>query len=205
MNLRIGILSYHGDVIEHKAALVQASKELCIPIFVVEVRSKKDISNLHALIIPGGESNIMYKLSMRFGIFDDLKKIPCIFGTCAGAIMLSREIEGAEEGQKSLALIDVKSSRNAYGRQSESFETPLETTLGKLTAIFIRAPKLDALGKSIKILSVFNSSAVAIEQETLTTYYLATSFHPELTSTIFHKHFIKKVIEKSSKIAVVSN
>lgn len=198
--LRFGILSYHGDVIEHRKALLEASHELAIKIEIVEVRSLDDLPNLSALIIPGGESNIMYKLAERYGIFEKLKQIPCIFGTCAGAIMLSKEIEGAEEGQKSLSLMDLKSKRNAYGRQSESFETKIQTSLGEITALFIRAPIIQVTSKNARILATFNSNPVAVDQETHSSYFLATTFHPELNTTLFHKHFIKKVLEKTRKV-----
>lgn len=200
LKLRIGILSYHGDVIEHKTALMNAACELNLAIEVVEVRSISSLSNLSALIIPGGESNIMYKLATRYGVFEKLKKIPCIFGTCAGAIMLSKEIEGAEDGQKSLNLMDIKSKRNAYGRQSESFETKIETSLGAVTTLFIRAPVIQATSKNVRILGIFNSNTVAVEQETPSSYFLATTFHPELNTTLFHKHFIKKVLEKTKMV-----
>jgi 5'-phosphate synthase pdxT subunit len=198
--LRFGILSYHGDVIEHKNALIAAATELNLEIEVVEVRSTLDLSKLSALIIPGGESNIMYKLANRYEIFEKLKQIPCIFGTCAGAIMLSKEIEGAEEGQKSLSLLDIKSKRNAYGRQSESFETLIHTSLGDVTALFIRAPVIEVTSKKTHIMATFDSKIVAVEQETFSSYFLATTFHPELNTTLFHKHFIKKVLEKVQKV-----
>lgn len=198
--LRFGILSYHGDVIEHKNALIAAASELNLEIEVVEVRSTLDLSKLSALIIPGGESNIMYKLANRYEIFEKLKQIPCIFGTCAGAIMLSKEIEGAEEGQKSLSLLDIKSKRNAYGRQSESFEALIHTSLGDVTALFIRAPVIEVTSKKTHIMATFDSKIVAVEQETFSSYFLATTFHPELNTTLFHKHFIKKVLEKVQKV-----
>jgi 5'-phosphate synthase pdxT subunit len=198
--LRFGILSYHGDVIEHKNALIAAATELNLEIEVVEVRSTLDLSKLSALIIPGGESNIMYKLANRYEIFEKLKQIPCIFGTCAGAIMLSKEIEGAEEGQKSLSLLDIKSKRNAYGRQSESFETLIHTSLGDVTALFIRAPVIEVTSKKAHVLAIFDSKVVAVDQETSSSYFLATTFHPELNTTLFHKHFIKKVLEKVQKV-----
>ena len=198
--LRFGILSYHGDVIEHKNALIAAATELNLEIEVVEVRSTLDLSKLSALIILGGESNIMYKLANRYEIFEKLKQIPCIFGTCAGAIMLSKEIEGAEEGQKSLSLLDIKSKRNAYGRQSESFEALIHTSHGDVTALFIRAPVIEVTSKKTHIMATFDSKIVAVEQETFSSYFLATTFHPELNTTLFHKHFIKKVLEKVQKV-----
>lgn len=198
--LRFGILSYHGDVIEHKNALITAAKELNLEIEVVEVRSDSNLSDLSALIIPGGESNIMYKLAERYGVFEKLKQIPCIFGTCAGAIMLSKEIDGAEEGQKSLCLLDIKSKRNAYGRQSDSFEALIHTSLGDVTALFIRAPIIEVTSKKAHVLAIFDSKVVAVDQETSSSYFLATTFHPELNTTLFHRHFIKKVLEKVQKV-----
>lgn len=191
--LSIGILAYHGDVEEHVLALSGAAKNLKIKIEIIYVRAPKDLSRLCALIIPGGESTTMQKLSEQSRIWNNLKKIPNIFGTCAGAIMLAKRVVGKTEEQKTLALMDVEVSRNAYGRQSQSFEQKIKTSLGNLNAVFIRAPKILSVSKSVVTLAELNGEIVACEEKTSGKYYLATTFHPEFSSTLFHEHFLKQI------------
>ena len=122
-----------------------------------------------------------------------MKQIKNIFGTCAGTIMLAKEVENKIEDQKTLALMDIKICRNAYGKQTESFEKEIKTRLGKIKAIFIRAPKIKAVGKEVKMLAENNGEIIACEQKKDNFYYLATCFHPEMSSTLFHKYFLKKI------------
>ena len=192
--LSIGILAYHGDVEEHALATNRAAQNLKIKINIVYIRAPKDLKGLSALIIPGGESTTMQKLAAQSGIWNDLKKIPFIFGTCAGAIMLAKGVEGKTEEQKTLELMDIEVSRNAYGRQRESFEQEIKTSLGKLNAIFIRAPKILSVGKNVVTLAELNGEIIACEEKNDDKYYLATSFHPEFSSTLFHEHFLKQII-----------
>ncbi|HSB46411.1 MAG TPA: pyridoxal 5'-phosphate synthase glutaminase subunit PdxT [Candidatus Bilamarchaeum sp.] len=190
--MRIGVLAFHGDVIEHVRAAEAAASGLSLECAVCEVRTKEGLGNLDGLIIPGGESTNFYKLIQREGMLEGIRKIRCIFGTCAGAIMLAKSIHNIEEGQKTLALMDIEIDRNAYGRQSESFEDDIDTKLGKIHAVFIRAPRIRSVGEGVSILAERNGEAVACEQETAGGYYLAACFHPELTTTKFHAHFLKK-------------
>ena len=189
----IGVLAYQGDVEEHLEAIRAAAKKIKKDIEVVSVRTKKDLAGVSGLIIPGGESTTLYKLCRREGIFEDIKKIPNIFGTCAGAIMLSSAVGNKMAGQETLGLMDIEVERNAYGRQSESFEADIETTLGPLHAIFIRAPRITKVVKDVKVLAKYDGEIIACEQESKGKYYLALTFHPELTTTLFHEHFLKKV------------
>ena len=151
------------------------------------------MAHLDALIIPGGESTTLYKLCEREGIFEALKKVPNIFGTCAGAIMLAKNIQDRISGQKTLELMDIEVERNAYGRQSESFEADIKTSLGDMHAVFIRAPRFTKLGKGVHVLAERDGEPIACEQTLGRKYYLALSFHPELTTTLFHEHFLSKV------------
>ena len=192
--LKIGILAFHGDIGEHALAINRAAEKLKIEAEIVQVRARQHLEGLAALVIPGGESTAMQKLAEQADIFEDLKKIKKIFGTCAGAIMLAKNVHGKTEGQKTLALMDIEVSRNAYGRQSASFEQHIKTTLGTLNAVFIRAPKILSAGKNVTILTQNANEILVCEEHTADSYYLATTFHPEFTSTIFHEHFLKKIL-----------
>ncbi|MDP9249581.1 MAG: pyridoxal 5'-phosphate synthase glutaminase subunit PdxT [bacterium] len=190
---RIGILAFHGDVSEHVAATQAAAKKLGLAIATNLVRGKADLKSLDGLIIPGGESTTLQKLCEREGMWEDIKKIKNIFGTCAGAILLSKTVFNKMPGQKTLGLMNTAVDRNAYGRQNESFEKNLETSLGRLNALFIRAPKIHSIGKNIKILAQDGNTILACEERKGDSYYLATCFHPELDSTLFHEHFLRNI------------
>lgn len=192
--LIIGILSYHGDVIEHINTTNNALTKLKIKGLIKEVRTSQDLNGLSGLIIPGGESTVMHKLSIRNNIFEKIKKVPYIFGTCAGAIMLAKKIHHSAQDQKSFNLMDITIDRNSYGKQSDSFSTELICPIGKLKGIFIRAPRILSTGRKVKTLITFNGDIVACEEKVGYRYYLATCFHPELTTTIFHEYFIQKII-----------
>lgn len=192
--MKIGILAYHGDITEHQAALSSACKNLKTEAEVILVRTKKDIQNLDGLIIPGGESTVMHLLSVREGIFESIKKIKNIFGTCAGAIMLAKNIRHKSPGQKTLELMDIEVDRNAYGRQSSSFEKKIESKLGNLNAVFIRAPKITNVAENINIIVGDGGNILACEQKEKDRFYLAICFHPELSTTKFHEYFIKNMV-----------
>lgn len=192
--IKVGILALQGGVVEHFDISTQAIKNLNLDCKLVLVREKKDLENLSGLIIPGGESNVIYKLCKRAGMFDEIKKIKNIFGTCAGAVMLAKNIANKTSDQKTLELMDIKIDRNAYGRQTESFVKELNTELGRIKAIFIRAPKIKEIDEDIKVLAKDREEIVACEQEKNENYFLAVCFHPELTTTIFHEYFFKKIV-----------
>jgi 5'-phosphate synthase pdxT subunit len=197
--LRVGILALQGGVIEHVHATRSAARKLKLEteVEVREVRTKKDLTELggiDAFVIPGGESTTLQKLLEREALFDDLKSVPAIFGTCAGAILLAKKITDAAPGQKTLRLMDFEAQRNAYGPQNESFEETIATPLapsGKINAVFIRAPRITRLGSGVTVLAELNGDCVACEQKTKTKYLLATTFHPELSTTLFHERFLK--------------
>ena len=191
-SVNIGVLSFHGDVIEHIEALKQAKRKLNLAIEIVSVRTKESLNNLDALIIPGGESTTLYKLCEREDMWEKMKQIKNIFGTCAGAIMLAKKVRHKTSDQKTLELMDIEIDRNAYGRQIDSFDKNVDTKLGNIQAVFIRAPRIIKVGKNIKLLAKNEGEIIACEQNTGSRYYLAACFHPELTSTMFHEYFIKK-------------
>ncbi|MBU2052065.1 pyridoxal 5'-phosphate synthase glutaminase subunit PdxT [Patescibacteria group bacterium] len=192
---RIGVLAFHGDVIEHLQATREAAEKLKLKTKAVEVRTKNDLDNLNGLIIPGGESTTLFKLCQQAGMWEKIKQIDHIFGTCAGAIMLAKKILHKEAEQQVLELMNLTIDRNAYGRQTESFEKKIKTQLGPMEAVFIRAPKIISVGRGVKILAKNNSEIIACEQKIGRKFYLATCFHPELTTTKFHEYFLKEVFK----------
>jgi 5'-phosphate synthase pdxT subunit len=192
---QIGVLALHGDVIEHIEATKSALTKLNLDIEVVPVRTKEVLSTLDTLIIPGGESTTLHKLCEREDMWKQIRGINNIFGTCAGAIMLAKKVFHKSPYQKTLELMDIAIDRNAYGRQTESFEKDVETKIGNIHAVFIRAPKIIRVRKEVKTLAMNEGEIIACEQKIGGKYYLATCFHPELTSTIFHEYFIKKAYQ----------
>jgi 5'-phosphate synthase pdxT subunit len=188
--MRIGVLALQGDFAEHIFMLKQ------IGVDTAEVRLPKHLDGLDGLIIPGGESTTIGKLAVAYDLMEPLKlfgKSHAIWGTCAGAIFLSKD---ARSEQPLLGLMDIKVQRNAFGRQVDSFETDLEIDeLMKATgtehpyhAIFIRAPLIESVHGNAKILSALDDGRIVAAQEG---HLLATSFHPELTSdTRFHEYFV---------------
>lgn len=178
--MRVGILAFHGDVSEHILATLQAAKKLSLSVAVAPVRTKADLADLDGLIIPGGESPTLQKLCERESMWTELKRVKNIFGTCAGAILLAK-----------LKLMDITVDRNAYGRQIDSFEKQIKTKLGPVSAVFIRAPKIKSAGKNVTVLAKDKDQIVACEQKTNGHFYLACTFHPELTTAKFHEYFLK--------------
>ncbi len=192
---KIGVLAYHGDVIEHISAAHKAVQNLSLSVQIQEVRTKKDL-DIDGLIIPGGESTVLHKLSQREGIFEVMKQIPFIFGTCAGAIMLAKKIYHKTPGQKTLRLLDIEVDRNAYGRQTDSFEKKIHTALGDIQAVFIRAPRIITIGKNVKVLARDGDDIIACEEKSDENVYIAACFHPELTTTVFHEYFFRRIYQR---------
>ncbi|MES2014473.1 MAG: pyridoxal 5'-phosphate synthase glutaminase subunit PdxT [Patescibacteria group bacterium] len=197
--LTVGVLAFHGDVSEHVVATRDAAMRLKCNVHIISVRTKEDLNALDAVIIPGGESTTLQKLCEREGMFEPMKKIKNIFGTCAGAILLAKEISHKTKDQKSLALMDIHVDRNAYGRQNESFERVIQTNFGSMNAVFIRAPKIQKIGKGLTVLATNGKDVVACEERKRGKYYLATCFHPEYTSDTFHQYFLKQVLLNVSR------
>ncbi len=188
--MKIGVLAIQGDFVEHIAMLRRLGIE------TAEVRLPSHLEGLDGLIIPGGESTTIGKLSVDFGLLKPLQKFGknhAIWGTCAGAIFLSKDVR---RDQPLLGLMDITVERNAFGRQVDSFEADLnieavKKATGKDTpyhAVFIRAPIIESVhGKAEVLCSLPDGRIVAARQGKL----LATSFHPELTQdTRFHDYFL---------------
>ncbi len=196
---KIGILALQGDVAEHSACLAQAAKETGVEIEIAHVRTAGDLAGLDGLVLPGGESTTMWKLLGRHDMLEGIRKIRCIFGTCAGLILMAKDVGGKIEGQESLGLLDCSVERNAYGPQTESFEDEIKTWDGTARAAFIRAPIIKSAG-SAKPIAWHGKQAVGVESETPLSYYLGLSCHPEIAmETLFHRKFIAKCIEKMAK------
>jgi 5'-phosphate synthase pdxT subunit len=188
--MKIGVLALQGDFSEHLSMLKKTGVE------TAEVRLPKHLDGLDGLIIPGGESTTIGKLAVAYELMEPLKqfgKSHAIWGTCAGAIFLSKN---ANADQPLLGLMDIVVRRNAFGRQVDSFETDLEIDeLLKATetrhpyhAVFIRAPIIESVHGNATILSVLEDGRIVAAQEG---HWLATSFHPELTAdTRFHEYFL---------------
>ena len=182
--MKIGVLALQGAFAEHVAALHAIGVE------AVEVRLPEQLADVDGLIIPGGESTTMRRLIARWGLREPILALAAegkpLFGTCAGMIVLSKQIEGGEDAV--LPLLDVTVERNAFGRQLESFETELHVPLLGETpvhAVFIRAPIIEHVGDDVDVLSRLDDGRiVAVRQRNV----LATSFHPELAGeTRFHR------------------
>ncbi len=185
--MRIGVLALQGSFREHEMML----KKLGID--PVLVKSKIDCESLDGLILPGGESTTISDLMTLYGIDKEIitlhqKRIP-LYGTCAGAIMLSTN-PGSPKVQ-SLGLIDITTNRNGYGTQKDSFETELDIKwIGTFKGIFIRAPIITSFSEDINVLSEFNSTPVLLKKENI----LISTFHPELTDdTRIHEFFLQMV------------
>jgi 5'-phosphate synthase pdxT subunit len=168
----------------------------------VGVRRPAELAGVSGLIIPGGESSVMDKLSRMFDLAEPLRDaigsgLP-VWGTCAGLIMLADTVVDGIEGQQSLGGLDIAVRRNAFGSQLDSFEVDLDIpVLGDppLHAVFIRAPVVDSVGHGVTTLaSLGDGRIVAVEQGSL----LGTSFHPEMTGdTRFHEYFLQKIAAAS--------
>lgn len=179
MTLPIGVLALQGDFREHAAALDR------IGVSSLKVRTLQELESVSALIIPGGESTVIHKLSVAYGLFHPIKaKIKAglpVFGTCAGLIMLSDEITDGIAGQETFGGLDVTVQRNAFGHQLDSFEVDLNfagITDGPVNAAFIRAPLITRVGDRASVVAqLANGGVVGVQQENL----LGISFHPEVT------------------------
>jgi 5'-phosphate synthase pdxT subunit len=191
--MQIGILALQGDFAEHRLMLSR------LGVAVSEVRLPEQLEGLSGLIIPGGESTTFAKLAVSYGLMEPLHRFgkdKAIWGTCAGAIFLSKD---AHRDQPLLQLMDITVERNAFGRQVNSFEVDLEVPAlqkidpdGRLFhAVFIRAPLIESVqGDACVLASLQDGRIVAARQGRL----LATAFHPELTQDDrFHRYFLHLV------------
>ena len=189
----VGVLALQGDFAAHQAALARAGAR------AVEVRDAEDLRRIHGLVIPGGESTTMLKLLHYDHLLEPLVEFARekpVFGTCAGAILLAREV--SHPSQESFGVMDIAVERNGYGRQLDSRVAEVEpeadftarTAPGPLEAVFIRAPIIRKVGPRTKVLVRYNGDPVLVEEG----HHLAATFHPELTSdSRIHQLFLEKL------------
>ena len=189
---RVGVLALQGDFREHLAVLNDLGAD------AVPVKRPEELASVAGLVIPGGESSVMDKLSRMFGLAEPLRAAVAsglpVYGTCAGLIMLSNTVLDSISGQESIGGLDIVVRRNAFGSQLDSFETDLDIpVLGEtpMHAVFIRAPVVESVALGVTVLAALGDGrVVAVEQDSL----LGTSFHPEMTGdTRFHEYFLDKV------------
>jgi pyridoxal 5'-phosphate synthase pdxT subunit len=184
---RIGVLAIQGDYAAHAEALAEAGAT------PVEVRKREELVDLDGLILPGGESTTILKFLERGHLFDDLKQFCSsrpVFGTCAGAILLAREVRNP--AQRSLGLLDAVVERNAYGRQIDSSILFTDSKLSgdKLEMVFIRAPRIVETGPDVEVLAQRDGNPTLVRQGNL----MAATFHPELSADRrVHKAFVDLV------------
>jgi 5'-phosphate synthase pdxT subunit len=184
---RVGVLAIQGDYDAHARALVDVGAGPC------EVRKPEQLELLDGLILPGGESTTMLKFLEKNGFLEtlgDFCSTHPVFGTCAGTILLAREVRSP--AQRSLGILDVVVERNAYGRQIDSAILTAPTTLpgGDLEMVFIRAPRILSVGEGVETLACREGSPVLVRQGNV----LAATFHPELSSDRrIHRHFVEIV------------
>ena len=189
---RIGVLALQGAFAAHIESLHRLGAD------TREVRLPVDLDACDALVMPGGESTTMSKLLETSALFDPIAKrisdgMP-VFGTCAGMILLAREVADGRPDQRSFGAIDIAVRRNAYGRQVDSFETDITVRgLGEpFHAVFIRAPRITRCGSGVEILAEHDGAAVLVRSNAV----MAASFHPELANDDrIHRMFLDAVTE----------
>jgi 5'-phosphate synthase pdxT subunit len=187
--LKIGVLALQGAFREHRLTLERCGVE------ALEIRKAEELGVIDGLILPGGESTTIGKLLVDWGLMDKIKERAtagmAVYGTCAGMIVLAKDIIGSD--QPRLGLMDITVRRNATGRQRESHEVDLnvpEFGDTPVRAVFIRAPYIEAAGPEVKVLATVDKYPVIARQGR----FLATSFHPELTlDDRIHRYFIGMV------------
>ncbi len=185
MNQRIGVLALQGAFAAHCECLSSVGVE------PVEIRTPAQLDTVEALLMPGGESSTMSQLLESSGLFDAITQrlfdgMPT-FGTCAGMILLASEILDGRSDQRSFSAIDISVRRNAFGRQVDSFESTISTSVGEFHGVFIRAPRIERVGAGVEIVGALGDEPVLVRQGNV----LAASFHPELTSDArLHEYFV---------------
>jgi 5'-phosphate synthase pdxT subunit len=194
---RVGVLALQGDVREHLRALAAAGAQ------PAEVRRPHELAGLDGLVLPGGESTTIGRLLRIFELLDPLRTAVAeglpVYGSCAGMILLARDVLDGRPDQPLIGGLDVVVRRNAFGRQVDSFEADLDVAgVGgpPVHAVFIRAPWVEKAGDEVTVLARVGEHPVAVRQGHL----LATSFHPELTGdTRMHELFVEMVCQQRGR------
>ena len=189
--MQIGVLALQGAFAAHADCLTS------IGVQSVEVRNPEQLSSVDALLMPGGESSTMSQLLESSGLFDPIATriadgMP-VFGTCAGMILLASEILDGRSDQRNFSAIDISVRRNAFGRQVDSFEATLNSSVGDFHGVFIRAPRIERVGDDVEVLGSINNEPVLVRQGNV----LAASFHPELSNDArLHEYFVSITANK---------
>ena len=190
--LRVGVLALQGDVREHARVLSDLGADVSL------VRRPEELTTVRGLVIPGGESSVIDKLSRAFGMQAPIRAAIAsgmpMYGTCAGLILLADRITDGIAGQETFGGLDITVRRNAFGSQVDSFETDLDVVdLGEpaVHAVFIRAPLVEQVGAEVQTLATLGDGrVVAVQHGAL----MGTSFHPEVTGEHrFHRRFLDTV------------
>lgn len=185
--MRIGVLAIQGDYEAHKSVLERLGAEVAL------VRKPEQLDAVDAIVIPGGESSTFLNFLAEHGFLEKLRDFVTTkptFGTCAGAILLAKEVENPP--QQSLGALDIRIRRNAYGRQIDSSIREARTKLGEkpLEMVFIRAPRITATGRDVEVLASKDGDPVLVRQGKI----MAATFHPELSNdTRVHEEFLKLI------------
>lgn len=189
--LKIGVLALQGAFSKHIEMLISLNVK------AIEVRTPEDLEKCDGLIIPGGESTTILRQLNFIKLAEKLKQFAAekpVFGTCAGLILMSREILSSD--MQPFGLIDMKVERNAFGRQADSFITDIDLQLNPkkqpvtFPALFIRAPRIKEYGENVEVLAKFEDEAILVREGR----HLAATFHPELTKdTSIHRYFLSLI------------
>jgi 5'-phosphate synthase pdxT subunit len=187
---RVGVLAIQGDYEAHAKALARAGAEAELVLW------PKQLAALDALVLPGGESTTMSRLLETSGLWAPIGELIArgrpVLGTCAGMILLAGEVADGRPDQRSFAAVDIAVRRNGYGRQVDSFEADIDV-VGMdepFHAVFIRAPKVERVGRGVEVLATHQDVAVLVRQHAI----MLASFHPEITGdTRVHRHFVQLI------------
>ena len=189
--MQIGVLALQGAFAAHSDCLTS------IGVQSVEVRNPDQLGSVDALLMPGGESSTMSQLLESSGLFDPIATriadgMP-VFGTCAGMILLASEILDGRSDQRNFSAIDISVRRNAFGRQVDSFEATINSSVGDFHGVFIRAPRIERVGEEVEVLGSIDNEPVLVRQGNV----LAASFHPELSNDArLHEYFVSITANK---------
>ena len=193
---RVGVLALQGAFREHVNALQRLGAD------AIEVRTPADLSDVDGIMLPGGESTTMDLLLGSSGLREPLAGAVAagtpVFGTCAGLILLARDIEDGVEGQRTLRALDVTALRNGYGRQVKSFEGSVTLAAGgaDMVGVFIRAPRITRVGDDVEVIARLGDEPVAVRSGSI----MAATFHPELTDDDrLHEVFIAGIADTSGE------
>ena len=193
---RVGVLALQGAFREHVNALQRLGAD------AIEVRTPADLSDVDGIMLPGGESTTMDLLLGSSGLREPLAGAVAagtpVFGTCAGLILLARDIEDGVEGQRTLRALDVTALRNGYGRQVKSFEGSVTLAAGgaDMVGVFIRAPRITRVGDDVEVIARLGDEPVAVRSGSI----MAATFHPELTDDDrLHELFIAGIADTSGE------